>query len=261
MARLDVRKLARTLQVEVPFAVDLKFGLMRSYRARTGALFEADFAAIPLLDPPAGALFLDVGANRGQSIEAILHVHPTARIESFEPNLQLAARLSGRFAGDDRVIVNNIGLGDVAEERDLFVPFYKRYMFDGLGSFDEASARDWLDGEIYGFDRAKVTLARSRCRVERLDDRGLAPFFVKIDVQGFEVHVLRGARGMLDVHRPHLLIETPSEEIVAFLAELDYEPCAYRDGDLVAGELGALNTLFVQPSRRRPDDLVRTGHG
>src|SRR6185503_3678023 len=66
---------------------------------------------------------------------------------------------------------------------------------------------------------------------EFLKDRRLPPVsFVKIDVEGHELRVLRGARATLQLHRPALLIETgfetaaEREAIASFLRELSYEP-------------------------------------
>ena len=90
---MSIKKALRTLQVEFPFLLEWKFRSMRALRRVLKRPFEADFAAIPLLSPPAGALFLDVGANRGQSTDAILMLNPGARVVLFEPNRQLFERL------------------------------------------------------------------------------------------------------------------------------------------------------------------------
>lgn len=63
--------------------------------------------------------------------------------------------------------------------------------------------------------------------VRRLDDLGLAPAFVKLDVQGFEHQALLGLREtLLRSHAP-TLIETPGPETDAFMAGLGYEPFVY----------------------------------
>ncbi|MBL8351855.1 MAG: FkbM family methyltransferase [Burkholderiaceae bacterium] len=246
---MDIKKALRTLQVEFPFLLEWKFQTMRRLRSALNLPFERDFAAIPLLSPPPDALFLDVGANRGQSTDAILMMVPGARVQLFEPNHQLFVRLQGIFASLPHVVQHNFGLGDEKTEAVLHVPFYKQWMFDGLASFDEHEARDWLDGRMYFFKSSHVRVEKSICRVQRLDDMALRPFFVKIDVQGFELNVLKGGRQTLIEHKPVLLIEAPSPAIIEFLAALGYEPYAFDAGRFHRGRRGRLNTFFLTPDK------------
>jgi hypothetical protein len=74
---------------------------------------------------------------------------------------------------------------------------------------------------------------------------GFVPDVVKIDVEGAEAAVLRGALEILSKRRPHLVVETHS-------AELE-RAC----GDLLVG-LGY--RPVVVPQRRRAPDLRPAGH-
>ena len=139
---MSVKKALRTLQVEFPFLLDLKFRSMRAFQLLLRMPFERDFSGIPKLSPPPDAVFLDVGANRGQSTDAILMMHPGATAHLFEPNEQLHAKLRRRFRDQPNITVHNFGLGDEDTEAEFFIPFYKRWMFDGLASFDEKEARE-----------------------------------------------------------------------------------------------------------------------
>ena len=247
---MDPKKLVRTAQVYLPGLLDTKFALARRWQLLTRRPFEDDFRALGLF-PDDGALYLDIGANRGQSTTSILMMQPQARVELFEPNPHLLAKLEKLFGTHPRIGIHGVALGDAVGEARLFVPFYRTWMFDGLASLDLASARDWLVGRMYFFRPEDVHIDEITCRVERLDDLDLDPFLVKIDVQGLELQVLRGGEAMLRTHEPVLLIEAPEPDgdIVAFLRGLGYQPYAFLDGGLVAERFGSLNTFFLTPAK------------
>ena len=242
---MQLKKLIRTAQVEFPYFLDLKFEVMRKIRAVLRRPFESDFAALPLLRPPRGAEFIDVGANRGQSIEAIHMLLPEVIVRSFEPNAVLFNKLRSDFGSEPWVRLHNFGLGAEATEAVLFVPFYKRWMFDGLASFDEGQARDWLPNRLYFYSDRHLRIEPLVCSMRRLDDLGARPFFMKIDVQGLELQVLEGGQETLRRHHPVLLIETPGRPVVDFLAQMGYSQFAFIDGQFKRDIPGKLNTFFM----------------
>jgi len=246
-----VRKLLRTLQIHLPGMLDAKFSLMRRYRNALKRPFEDDFNALCLFPDVDGALFLDVGANRGQSTDAILMTRRNPRIELFEPNEFLFGKLKALYGGNPKVAISNFGLGNEDTDGVLYVPFYRKWMFDGLASFEQSTATEWLRDRVFFYRESLLTVQESRCRIRKLDALNLAPFLIKLDIQGYEYRALQGAEKTLKGHEPVLLIETPGREIVSFLAGLRYEPYAYRGGKLVRGAAGALNTFFMTPAKAR----------
>ncbi len=235
----------RTAQTQFPGLVDAKYATQRLVFRAMRRPWEADFRGLALLDLAPDAQLVDVGANRGQSIDAFALVVPGRPVHAFEPNSLLAERLSARYGSWPNVTVESVALGDTAGEFILHVPVYNGYVFDGLASLEEAAARQWLERRVIRYDPAKFEIRHMSCRTRRLDDVGLSPALIKIDVQGFELPVVRGARETLQRHHPVLLIETPEDELADHLAELGYAPHAYRDGRLVKGCSGELNTYFL----------------
>jgi len=205
----NLKKLLRTVQTRFPGFLDTKFRVMRFYRNTLRIPFENDFNALSLFPEVSGALFLDVGANRGQSTDAILMKRKHIKIHLFEPNELLCGQLKDAFGSNENIVINSFGLGDETTEGVLVVPVYKQWLFDGLGSFNEAEAADWLKGRMFFFDERFLTLRKSRCRIKKLDDLGLAPFFIKLDVQGYEYKALKGGEKTITTHEPVLLIESP----------------------------------------------------
>ena len=59
---------------------------------------------------------------------------------------------------------------------------------------------------------------------EYVQATGLRPDVIKIDVEGFEFEVLEGARGILEEHRPVLMVEIQRkhEQVLTLLSDLGY---------------------------------------
>lgn len=215
--------------------------------------FEAEFKILQHIDFD-GRCAVDVGANRGQSIDAIRLFHPSAEFVCFEPNPVLAARLRRRYSADANLRIESCGLGTRDANLDLFVPFYRGFMYDGLASFDEGEAGGWLNARtVWNFDPRKLSVQTHACRVRRLDDYDLRPAFVKIDVQGFEEQVLDGGARTLRESRPVLLIENNSGA-ARTLADWGWTRFAYLSGILVQDAPARMNMIFLHSSA--PDHRV-----
>ncbi len=239
-----VLKFFRSIQVHFPFAQDLKFSVQRTIRSVMDRTHEKEFELVTLFSNPKNNVFIDIGANRGDAIQSILMRQPDSKVFAFEPNGYLASKLNRLYGNDDRVKIFNYGLGDVSSQFDLYVPFYNQYMFDGLASFKEQNARDWLRNRLYGYSEKKLDVKKVRCQVKRLDEFGLSPCFIKIDVQGFEYEVLRGGEETIRKARPVILMESPAHRELDFLYALEYQPFILR-GDTLRSGTKNYNVFFI----------------
>lgn len=248
---MDLYPIIRNLQSQFPGLLNLKVEAQRNWRRMRRKPFEPEFEILKYLDLPNGDVCLDIGANRGQSIDAIRLYKRNTKIIAFEPNEALATALASRFSEDSALDVRNYGLSDAANEQPLYMPVYRKFMYDGLSSFDRDEAEGWLSEEtVAGFDRSKLEIREMICRTERLDDLNLAPGFVKIDVQGFEPHVLAGGKTALEDHAPLILLET-NPEADSVLTGWGWERFSWQSGKLVAGTRGHNNTLYLKEAGKR----------
>ena len=240
----QVSKIFRSIQVHFPFLQDYRFHLQRNLRSLSNKTHEKDFEALAQLPRTGNNLFLDIGSNRGEAVQSILMRRPDARIIGFEPNSHLIKKVRKIYENDPRVKFLNFGLGQEAGTFSLYIPFYNNYMFDGLASLKETNARGWLRNRLYGYEEKKLTIAKALCEVKKLDDLNLRPYFVKIDVQGFEYEVLLGAQKTIAESSPILLIETPGKRELEFLLANRYGAFVYNNSRLVRGQTG-LNVYFI----------------
>ncbi len=242
----SIKRYVRTAQTFFPWLTELKADVQLQAAQLTKHSFEADFDALRLFGGTQ-RLHLDIGANRGQSIIAICQNAYSPWVISFEPNPRLAAALARRFDRVPNVRVEPVGLGDCDGVFELFIPAYRGYVFDGLASFVREEAMSWLNPRtIVNFDPAKLSCDTVRCHVTTLDSFGLAPFFAKLDVQGYELPALIGAEKTIRQHTPVLLVEAPSPDLVSYLLQLGYRSYGFhsRERRFHAG-LGGRNVFFL----------------
>ena len=217
---------------------------------------ERDFRALRLLKFSNRPLLVDVGGNIGQSVLSLYTVFPAATVVSFEPNptvLRKLQRLTKKFP---RLTVIPNGLSDQTDEAELFLPVYNGNILHELASFDYESAKNWLSPDrVLRFDSMKLTLSSKRLSLVRLDDCGLQPDFIKIDVQGLEYRVLAGGLETIRTYRPVIMAETIrcGSDAHKVLEPLDYRLMEFdgRSFAEVRGEPRQLNQFLI-PAERLP---------
>ena len=134
---------------------------------------------------PAGRNAVDAGANRG--VYGFLIARRAKHVYAFEPLPDLSNYL--RRAKVSNITVFDVALSDVSGEGVLRVP-----EVDG-----EASLGSHVDA---------ANATSLPVRLARLDDFALADIgFMKIDVEGHELQVLRGADATIRTCRPVVFIE------------------------------------------------------
>jgi FkbM family methyltransferase len=127
---------------------------------------------------------VDVGANLGLWAEEA-HLHfPTAKIHCFEPGPDTYRRLEKRFHGNPQVLCVNSAVGDVPGQ--LTFQIAEECDRSRIVSQDEAALLDNLTN-------VPTTTLDHYATDAPLDKIHL----LKIDVEGYDLHVLRGAEQIL----------------------------------------------------------------
>jgi FkbM family methyltransferase len=159
----------------------------RSAFLRLKGQLDGEIALLPkLIRKPGRAI--DVGANVGFYTLALSKL--CRPVEAFEP-LPWHARLieDSKLAG---VNVHNVALANEEGHHPLYIPEIRGQYFDGLASFSKPEG----------------TFKVVEVPVKRLDDYHFSDVcFIKIDVEGHEMDVLRGGRQTIAECRPVMLIE------------------------------------------------------
>lgn len=123
-------------------------------------------------------------------------VGPAGRVLAFDPNPECVARLEQIARASGNVVVHASALSETRGVAVLHVPVRSGARLDALGHLGDAT-----EGNEIALSVPTVTLD------EVLDAEDRRVRFVKCDVEGHELAVLRGATSVLEDERPALLVE------------------------------------------------------
>ena len=208
------------------------------FKATTQQHHRALASTIARLVPPAAVVF-DVGAHAGQYTKLFAHAASAGRVYAFEPGSYARAILrivvwSHRLAN---VTVLPMALGAACGVEILSVPLKGRGSY-GFGlSHLGAPQQRWSMVAQELVATTTIDTVAAALALDRLD-------FIKADIEGWELSLLRGAANTLRRFRPRMLIELSAEHLArtgdrlddafAFLAGFGYAAFELApDGGLV----------------------------
>jgi FkbM family methyltransferase len=185
----------------------------------------------------------------------ILRIYPTASVVAIEPVPANFARFSAMHAGDPRMLALNVAAGEHEGELELFVND------DDVGGVGVGASAYRYESGITNYSATttshRVGMLTLDQIVERHKDRIKGRVIIKIDVQGHEASVLRGAASLLKsadaVHVEVALFQYSGQEhgvteIVPILsaAGLHLGPYQQCIGRVVSRYPYELDMLFVR---------------
>ena len=139
-------------------------------------------------------VFYDVGANYGFYSLLAKEVAPDCAVHVFEPQASLQEYLQQNLPAVKR---NQIALTDTVGSIDFYEGFDTGASGKSSTKLESVSSRK----ETY----QKVTVESTT--LDEYIKTNAIPTFIKIDVEGAEISVLRGARQLLKKHKPTIAME------------------------------------------------------
>ncbi|MFQ5470931.1 MAG: FkbM family methyltransferase [Gammaproteobacteria bacterium] len=180
------------------------------------------------------SIAVDVGANVGiHSLVMSRCVGATGAVYSYEPSKTIFERLSRNVLVNDtgNIVVNNVAVGHHSGE--IGFADHSNGSNIGISHIDEASS-------------LKVPLVTLDDHLEGVGRIG----FIKIDVEGYELDVIKGAQKILEEFRPVLVMEFNAEryDLTELLAALPYDAEIYIIPETYYDKLEKLAEVDIRQS-------------
>jgi FkbM family methyltransferase len=215
--------------------------VVHAVRARGNDNYEEHMELLPELCRP-DKLSVDVGAKTGMYTRRIVRYSRSTM--AFEPTPVLAHLLRSVFR--DEATIEPVALSDRTGSTVLRTPF------DGRGKIRYGLSTIEEDNRLTCEEISEVRETTVRRR--RLDDYALSDVgFIKIDVEGHEMCVLRGARETLVREKPNLLVEASDDHRPGTVAEVGEwcEDIGYRGSFLRGRRLVPLSDFDLDLDQRK----------
>jgi len=200
-------------------------------------LGEKDFEAFNMFEFPENSFFLDVGANDGISAQSFRIYNKKNPIFSIEPDDYHEKSLSSLKKKIDKFDYKIAAVGQKADKLLLNIPIVSGFHIGQLASFDLDEAYNNVFKILTSKNlEKKIKILKKNVNVITLDSLDMPVCAIKIDVEGFELNVLKGAINLINNQKPVLLIEVKENtysDIIGYLKEFNYSPFIYENKVLV----------------------------
>ena len=197
-----------------------------------------------------GDTIIEVGANIGAHTQFFANrVGQSGRVLAFEPQRIVFQTLCANIAINSLTNVYTYQMALSNEEGEVLIPPID---YTKVGNFGGISLENAKKGE-------KVIQKKLDSFIEDIDNLKL----IKIDVEGMEEKVLRGAKEIIEKFKPFLYVENDrqekSQDLIEYIQSLDYELYwhlprlfnpnnFYKNSENIFGNIVSVNMLCIPKS-------------
>jgi len=170
-------------------------------------------------------LIFDIGANKGDFSEKCLIEYKDVKMITIEANDELASLLTKKFINSDVVVLNNLASSKNNEEIEFFI--------SNADTISTAS-KDWIEKSRFSNNYSwGDPIKKKTVNIDSLIEKYGKPNLIKIDVEGYELEVVKG----LTTKQSEICFEWAEEEYskinetCSYLKSIGYEEFGFIYGD------------------------------
>jgi FkbM family methyltransferase len=167
-----------------------------NWKSLSDSEFDAELLLLEFLISP-NSIFFDIGANKGEYAYYAEKLMNAKNIYLFEPEKKLNKQLKSIF---NECQVFDIALSDSKGKHQFKIPVINGVIDNCLSSLEVENKED-NETEAIIYEVKTDTLDNFT------NENAIFPDLIKIDVEGHELSVLKGAENYIANHHPTLIIE------------------------------------------------------
>lgn len=179
-------------------------------------------------------IVLDVGCHEGDYSVLLKKVFKDSYIHAFEPNISLKTKIESKKSLKKNFIVNYISVSDTDDNILMIIDNEVSKISTG-SSINYKSKTYKVKKLLYSSNENKDSKNRIMVPSTRidtyLDKKNLIADFVKIDVEGLELKVLKGFSKniskteyiMIEHHKDNLYMDSNSQDVDSFLKQNNFK--------------------------------------
>jgi len=158
---------------------------------------------------------LDVGSNDGTSIRMFRRYFPLVKIIAVDPIA------TPRFKLKNVTLIKS-ALSEKVGSRTLVTPIVNGKQLTQYSSFYKEKMITQICSDM-DLVETEVSTIVSEVNFNTVDNLGIDPYFIKIDVEGAELEVLKGSLNVIKKFNPVILVEIQNENTYQAIKELLYD--------------------------------------
>ena len=148
---------------------------------------------------------LDIGSNKGQFILLVENLFKNKIIFSFEPIKEILEKQKEFFKYKNNIFFFNIALGEKSKKKIFYITNRK-----DSSSFLKFNKNN-IKNSNYNINEERAVEIKALDEVIQFD-KLVTPILLKIDVQGYELNVLKGCSNLLK-KTTYIIVEVSENEI------------------------------------------------